>query len=119
MRNLLWAALVAGGLCGAGEAQADISHAGTVRGVVTSAESGLPLVAAELKLLAPHLKGGSVSLLSSIDGSFVFERLSEGEYALEVDVPGREAVRLENVRIVDGRVVSRHLTLERAPELRR
>jgi hypothetical protein len=38
---------------------------------------------------------------------------------LEVDVPGREVVRLDNVRIVDGRVVSRHLTLERASELRR
>ena len=111
-----WATVLGGLLLVSSHAHAvALAPSGGVRGVVTSAETGLPLVSAEVRLEAEHLEQGGSTVTVRADGSFVFGTLADGTYALEARSEGSLPVHVERVRIVAGRFVSRHLALEATP----
>ena len=115
MRNILLAAALAACVFASGPAGArGVTPAGLVRGVVTSASTGLPLTAAEVVLEAQHLEDGRVVARSAADGSFRFEGLPDGMYTLVASADGKAPVRVERVRLIAGRVAAHHLALEPA-----
>ena len=111
MTRWLQALCVALMLASSSAAWAKASTEGLLRGVVTHQTTGLPVASVVLTLRSDVLDDGAVTLRSAVDGSFTFDRLPDGVYSLEASLDADAVLRIDNLRIMAGRVLNQHVAL--------
>lgn len=78
----------------------NIANAQTIRGKVTDAATGEPLVGASVSL--EHTKFNTVA---NLDGSYVFKNVPAGKYEVKVKYTGYEKAKEQDVVIKDGQEI--------------
>ncbi len=80
---------------------------GTIRGVVTDAETGDPLIGVNIVVIGTYL-GASTDM----DGFFVIKDIKPGEYTLEVSYIGYKVMKRTGVKVRAGETVDLKLKME-------
>lgn len=78
---------------------------GNISGKITDASTGNPLPLAQVTLIP-----GANTVQTSIDGTFSFTRLEEGQYTVSVQKEGFQANR-KNIKVVSGETTEIIVTL--------
>ncbi|MCC7467189.1 MAG: carboxypeptidase regulatory-like domain-containing protein [Saprospiraceae bacterium] len=92
----------------------DFLFAQTLRGILSDADNGEPIVGATVQLQYLRSKASPVSLATSPDGSFVFESIRPGYYSLGVTAQGYENKTITEINVVSGKEQILELSLRRS-----